>query len=195
MSVLELLNIEIPGEPHQSRIRFDESYFNNKPRSDTLDDSSGSSASFCVVNDNLDKSTAVASVSTETKDVLPSLSDSTASTSISASTFEVIKSEDTEENILGSSEKGEISEDLGKGDHSGIGPKGDEKKDDIEVKSAGQKQEAECNDDVARPKELETHATLTDLSKSIKVVVGKDILNLSSLSINNMCFTFCHKNY
>lgn len=184
MSVLELLNIEIPGEPHQSRIRFDESYFNNKPRSDTLDDSSGSSASFCVVNDNLDKSTAVASVSTETKDVLPSLSDSIASTSISASTFEVIKSEDTEENIHGSSEKGEISEDMAKGDNSGIGPKGDEKKDDIEVKSAGL--EAESNDDVARPKELETHATLIDLSKSIKVVVGKNILNLSSLSINNL---------
>ena len=172
MSVLELLNIEIPGEPYQSRIRFDESYFNNKPRSDTLDDSSGSSASFCVVNDNLDKSTAVASVFTETKDVLPSLSDSTASTSISASTFEMIKSEDTEENIHGSSEKGEISEYMGKGDNSGIGSKGVEKKDDIEVKSAGQKQAAESNDDVARPKELETHATLTDLIKSIKVVVG-----------------------
>jgi hypothetical protein len=27
MSVLELLNIEIPGEPYQSRIRFDESYY------------------------------------------------------------------------------------------------------------------------------------------------------------------------
>lgn len=168
MSVLELLNIEIPGEPQQSRIRFDESYFNNKPRSDTLDDSSGSSASFCVVNDNADKPPTVASVATETRGTLPSLTESTVGTSISASMMEVIKSEITDQSNEGNEDKGDNSDKHSSGDGEDI--KKDEKKDESDVKPAVH--EVENRDDVARPKELETHATLTDLSKSIKVVIG-----------------------
>lgn len=173
MSVLELLSLEIPGESQQSRIRFDESYFNNKPRSDTLDDSSGSSASFCVVNDNQEKSV-VAPVSTETKDTMPSLPESTEGTSLSTSTFEMVKSEEADpESQETDDNTGEKS--VEKGDNSQTMASGDINKEETELKPTSHTQDLETinsNDEIARPKELEPHATLTDLSKSIKVVIG-----------------------
>ncbi|CAG2192096.1 PCME [Mytilus edulis] len=173
MSVLELLSLEIPGESQQSRIRFDESYFNNKPRSDTLDDSSGSSASFCVVNDNQEKSV-VAPVSTETKDTMPSLPESTEGTSLSTSTFEMVKSEEADPESQ-ETDDNTVEKSVEKGDNSQTMASGDINKEETELKPTSHTQDLETinsNDEIARPKELEPHATLTDLSKSIKVVIG-----------------------
>lgn len=164
MSALELLNLETPGDPQQSRIKFDESYFNNKPRTETLDDSSGSSASFCVVNDNQEKSVEEGQTKLDLPESKPSISMETVDSSISTSTFEVIKTDNNDtESSKTDDEKSEQKTEQQMSDT----------KDETELKRQLQDlDEMNSNNGLARPKELAGPASLNDLSKSIKVVIG-----------------------
>lgn len=172
MSVIELLNLETPGEPQQSRIKFDESYFNNKPRTETLDDSSGSSASFCVVND---KSMDESESKSEQPDSLPTVSLDTVDSSISTSAFEVIKSENNDMESLKTDDEKSVQKTEQQISVEDV-------KDETEVKrQARDIDDLIGNSGIARPKELEGQVSFNDLSKSIKVVIGRFICIICSL--------------
>lgn len=196
MAVLELLHEQlILGEAgpsqynFQSGIHFEESHFEasleGRSRTDTLDESSGSSGSFTVLNENGEKTAAQSSVT-------------------SASTFEVLSGTDGNEASLNSmekqSEKMEESAwtEVGSGDmkesvemthdQSEVIDKKEEKEEEDKSdnktrrhsggggsKDTGESDEDDDDDSIVtvKHKDIDSQPSLLELGKSVKAVIGK----------------------
>ncbi|XP_021346751.1 uncharacterized protein LOC110446102 isoform X2 [Mizuhopecten yessoensis] len=200
MAVLELLHDElIQGGTTQSQLmlqeslRFQDTHFdgNKRSRIDTLDESSGSSGSFCVLNDNGERGGPLeSSGATSMYEMISVKSDQgdngDSSEQGSADTGSQSKDDDDDRDEAPDNQGGamdrQVSQDTSEVTEVRVevtevsGEEVTEVKE--EVRGVGEQMEEEEehseNESIVtiRPRELEGHPTLLEMGKSIKAVVG-----------------------
>ncbi|XP_060067016.1 uncharacterized protein LOC132547270 [Ylistrum balloti] len=197
MAVLELLHDELLQEGIsqsqlmlQESLRFQDSHFDGSKRSriDTLDESSGSSGSFCVLNDNGDKGGPLdPSGATSMYEMISIKSDkneNAESTEQVSGDAKIQCKDDDEEEVAPDSQGGamnrQVSQDVSEVKVEVTEVSGEEVTDvKEEVRHSGkvveeEEEEHSENESIVtiRPRDSECHPTLLELGKSIKAVVG-----------------------